>query len=422
VPTVNSDENMHTFNDGRDYVGFKGGAVNAKGRIMQRAKSIAKIETELKSRGIEDMGALIKESFDLFQSAAPGGEPQPLNPDALAKYQDIVRQLQAYPEERRALLANALKLPPDILHLKQDERGRIRFDADRKVTIELLKNADRSTFLHETAHLYLEVLSDLSKVDGADAGINADLRTVRDWLNADDSGKFTRAQHEQFARGFETYLMEGKAPSAQLRDAFYRFKRWLVAIYKNLSGLGVELTPEVRKVFDRLLAVDSEIAAVEEQSKAKPLFADPRALGMTDAQAESYTRAVEEAHQAAEEALTVRMMKQIRREESAEWKAWRDPMEAQVTSEVNKRPEYRALSFLRDEKNPDGTPLSEDTPTFKLSREAVAESYGDEAAKGLPKGVTARDGLHPDLVAEVFGYSNGKELIDAISTRRPRTR
>jgi hypothetical protein len=45
----------------------------------------------------------------------------------------------------------------------------------------------------------------------------------------------------------------------------------------------------------------------------------------------------------------------------------------------------------------------------------VAESYGDEAAKALPKGVTARDGLHPDLVAEVFGYSNGKELIDAIS-------
>jgi hypothetical protein len=55
------------------------------------------------------------------------------------------------------------------------------------------------------------------------------------------------------------------------------------------------------------------------------------------------------------------MMKQIKREESAEWKAWRDPMEAQVTSEVNKRPEYRALSFLRDEANPDGTPLDPST-------------------------------------------------------------
>jgi hypothetical protein len=113
---------------------------------------------------------------------------------------------------------------------------------------------------------------------------------VRDWLNADDSGKFTRAQHEQFARGFETYLMEGKAPSAQLRDAFYRFKRWLVAIYKNLSGLGVELTPEVRKVFDRLLAVDSARSPRSRSNRRrKPLFADPRALGMTDAQAESYS-------------------------------------------------------------------------------------------------------------------------------------
>ncbi|MDB4871976.1 MAG: hypothetical protein JWL97_2980 [Gemmatimonadales bacterium] len=361
----------------------------------------------------DNMGELLKESFDLFQSA-PGSESDALKPDAVNRYREIVKQIQAFPEERRQMLVSALKLPADILHLKQDERGHIIFGADRHVTIELLKNADRSTFLHETAHLYLEILSDLSKVDGANAGIIGDLGVVRDWLGADDSGKFTKAQHEQFARGFETYLMEGKAPSAKLRDAFYRFKRWLVSIYKD-GSLGVELSPEVRKVFDRLLAVDTEIARAESDAKSQPLFADPKAVGMSDAEAESYQKAIADAHQAAEEALTTRMMKQIRREESAEWKAWRDPIEKDVTSDVNKRPEYRALSFLKDEKNPDGTPLDADTPTFKLSREAVVEAYGEEAAKALPRGVTAPDGLHPDLVADVFGYKSGRELIDAIS-------
>jgi hypothetical protein len=119
VPTVVPDENFHTFNDGRAYVGMKGEAVNAKGRIVQREKSIAKLEAALKAKGVENLGELLKESFDLFQSAAPGAEGDPVKSDALTRYQDIAKQIMALPEERRQMLIRALKAQPEILELYQ---------------------------------------------------------------------------------------------------------------------------------------------------------------------------------------------------------------------------------------------------------------------------------------------------------------
>jgi len=44
----------------------------------------------------------------------------------------------------------------------QGDRGFIQF-GDQKINISLLKNADLSTFLHETGHLYLNIMGDLAK-------------------------------------------------------------------------------------------------------------------------------------------------------------------------------------------------------------------------------------------------------------------
>jgi hypothetical protein len=55
---------------------------------------------------------------------------------------------------------------PNVFH--QGERGFIRISADRQLTIGLLKGADRSTFLHESGHGFLEVMRDLAKEPGAD--------------------------------------------------------------------------------------------------------------------------------------------------------------------------------------------------------------------------------------------------------------
>jgi hypothetical protein len=58
-----------------------------------------------------------------------------------------------------------------------------------------------------------------------------------------------------FARGFERYLREGKAPTKSLKAVFENLKNWLTQIYKSIVGssIDIELTPEIREVFGNLL-------------------------------------------------------------------------------------------------------------------------------------------------------------------------
>ena len=152
--------------------------------------------------------------------------------------------------------------PNDPRILFQKKKGRIEFGPEG-VKIDLLKDADPSTLLHETGHFYLKVLGDLSQSELANQELIDDAQIVADWVGAPDLSVLTRDQSEQFARGFEAYLREGKAPSSALREAFAQFKEWLTEVYQRIRQLNVQLTPEVRGVMDRMLASQEEIEAVQ---------------------------------------------------------------------------------------------------------------------------------------------------------------
>lgn len=146
------------------------------------------------------------------------------------------------------------------LPLFQDNRGSISFLDDASV-IRLMEKSDLSTFLHETGHFYWSLLSEMAAHPEAPDGLRADWQAVRDWVKAEEGKPLTVEQEEKIARGFEQYLREGKAPSAGLKAAFAKFKKWLTDIYRAASDLGVEINDEVRGVFGRLLATDEQIAA-----------------------------------------------------------------------------------------------------------------------------------------------------------------
>ena len=64
------------------------------------------------------------------------------------------------------------------------------------------------------------------------------------------------------ARGFEKYLAEGNAPSKELEGVFARMKRWLLRLYASWKDyLGGELSDDVRRVFDRMLAAEKAFRA-----------------------------------------------------------------------------------------------------------------------------------------------------------------
>jgi hypothetical protein len=129
--------------------------------------------------------------------------------------------------------------------------------AGQEAIIRLGQASDKSTFFHESGHLILDMMTELAMRPDAPAALAADFRAVLDWLGVADANRIGRDQHEQFARGLEAYLLEGRPPTADLAGVFEVIKAWFAQIYRSLAELNVALTPEIRSVFDRILAEDA---------------------------------------------------------------------------------------------------------------------------------------------------------------------
>lgn len=167
--------------------------------------------------------------------------------------------------------------------LKQDQKGAYDPSLD---TISLLKTSDQSTFVHEISHTYLQFQ--------LKAGAKS-LDPVFEWakiikkpLNELSDQEFTRLQ-ERFARGFEAYIMEGKAPNSKLAEVFESFKNWLLNIYDNVgemsrqAGFEIELSDDIRGFYNTMLDVEAERDIVIDKDVAPeldidrgPLFQDAR--------------------------------------------------------------------------------------------------------------------------------------------------
>lgn len=337
------------------------------------------------------------------------------------------------PTERKEFFQSQ-ELGQDDDAVTPPRRGSISFGTDRQFSIKLLEHADLSTFLHESGHFFLEVFTDLA---GELATIDPAARTEQQqhlladhaetlaWLakaDPDHTGPgFSTAQHEQFARGFEAYLMEGKAPSLALHTTFARFRAWLVGVYRSLKGLSVHLTPEVRAVMDRLLASDQAIADVEAQRGVPQMFTTAESASMSEGEFGLYTRTIADASKTAREQLDRQLLADVQRERTATWKAQRAEVQTAVEAEVHQEPVYRALAAILKGELPNGDPLVPGvvTPPLTLSRELIAARYGAERARRLPRGLTATDGLDPDSAAHLLGFSSGDALLNAVEHARP---
>jgi hypothetical protein len=302
----------------------------------------------------------------------------------------------------------------------ETKRGAIQFGKDRQFTISLLEKADLSTFLHESGHLYLEIMGDLAEQNDAPQQVKDDYAALLKWFGVKDRNSIETEHHEQFARGFEAYLMEGKAPSVELQGMFARFRAWMVAVYRTLSKLNVELTDSVRQVMDRLVATDDEIQAAEETQNYAPIFTNAEQAGMSDREWSAYKDIATRAHQEATQDMTDRVMRQLTREQKKWWKEERTKVIDEVTAEVNQQPAYIALTLLQKGTNPDGSALPEGAAQ-KLSKPALIERYGAEFVKRLPRGVTSKDGLSPDVAGQLLGFDSGDALVQSLVNARPKS-
>lgn len=337
--------------------------------------------------------------------------------------------------------------------LFQDKRGAY---TPSTRTITQLENADLSTFFHEFGHFMLETQYDIAAQANAPQEIRDDMDAMFKWFGVrgrtpeermEKWGSMTleekRDSHEKFARGFEKYLFTGKAPSAELRHVFQRIRSWMVSVYEKLKNLNVSLTPEVTQVFDRMLATDTQIKEAEFLAKYEPLFREAQAAGMdTDAFVE-YLNLDSEATEEAITNLDSRNLRDMQwlsgarsrelRKLQARANAKRKRVREEITEEVMDEQVYQTMEYLK-RGTIGGEPVVGET--HKLSTVAVKEMMGADLYADLvgwhgKYGMLAKDGAHPDAVAELFGYTSGdhmlhellgaenmKEKIDALTDQR----
>lgn len=123
---------------------------------------------------------------------------------------------------------------------------------DIKALVYVSEKADFSTFVHEAAHIARKTLQ---------GNLLLDAEKAFDVVE----GKWTRSQEEAFARGFEQYLREGKAPNTELQSVFQKAAEFLTRIYQSLKEL-VHLSDDIRAVYDELLTGEKSVLKEAEQN------------------------------------------------------------------------------------------------------------------------------------------------------------
>lgn len=361
------------------------------------------------------------------------------------------------PEQIKSVNNRGTFSPNDPRIMYQDgtaPRGMMQRGANGEMLVRYFAGADLSTLLHESGHVFLAIMQDMASRGEAHAV--ADLGVMREWWrgNASDVIKDARkampdvalatedvaayldtgstgdvmkdgaidvGTQEQFARALEAYLMEGKAPSLSLRDVFERVAMWLTRIYKRLTSLDVTVSDEMRRVFDRMLATDEEIAAAEAKAGDVGVSATAAQLGMTEEEFARFKTLRSRAEADAKARVRSEAMRPIAREQEAKFKAERERVRAEVENQVKRMPVFRAMQELRFGKTFEG----EDVGAIKLDRAATAREYGDgyvpllpgatKDGKGHRNAVFANEGgMHPDVVADMYGFETGRDLLDAL--------
>jgi hypothetical protein len=346
-----------------------------------------------------------------------------------------------------------------------------------KLLMTLGKAADRSTFLHESAHYFLTVMGNISGGPSASPEMRSEFDTLLRWFGIAGSNEEERIAnwsamsldeqreyHEQFAYNFEIYLSEGRAPSPEMETAFEQFAMWLKRIYVSIrddlnaiyrAQFGRDLpilTGEVRQVMDRMLATDAQIERAEAIRSMRAVFQtreEALAQGMSEEEWLAYQDMDRAATREAKNRLRAESMQtmgwvsgareRVLRELQSQQDDRRREVRDEIRDKVAKSPIYRAIRYLRRGEYEDGDgKIAKADAGYKLSGSGVdevlnaanrsvsvagtselrmADTYIDPLR--IPRWATASEGQHPDVVAERFGFSSGHELLRALVNAKP---
>lgn len=285
------------------------------------------------------------------------------------------------------------------------------------------KSANASTFVHEMGHAWLKFTHDMDKEGRLSDNYKKDWDVLKQWLDLkDDQTELTTAQQEKFARGFEAYLQEGKAPKVDLIGVFNKFKRWLMRVYESIThpshGLinKSEIAEDVKGVMARMFATDEEIKASEYYLNYDK---ELDIAGIDPKVKEKLTKFKEDAHEKAFSKLLSEQMAEISNERKQEINTKRLELTTQFEESIRSSSLYRAIEALNAWKKPGDFETIETGPVQPGKKYRELSSVKNLAEKYAANKLDETRADMFNLVAESFEFYSGEDMANQIINKKP---
>lgn len=232
----------------------------------------------------------------------------------------------------------------------QSVNGMTEIMSDGKRIISIFKTADRSTFLHEMGHVFFDDIQKLASMENAPEQLVTDWNKLKEWSGWVDGENVDNTKaHEKFARGWESYLRSGEAPTSALQRVFRQFSKWLTYIYRSVQRLGGEVPSDIKDVMARMIATQEDIEAYAEQQQLEQFEKTElyKQLSEQDqARMQSYIADVKEK---AKERVMRKLMKELDNRPIKEWDEEKDAIQVEIEKRlIEQYPIYKEHQRYND--------------------------------------------------------------------------
>lgn len=197
--------------------------------------------------------------------------------------------------------------------------------------IQIFKTADRSTFLHEMGHVFFDDIKNLAEMENAPEQLVTDWNKLKEWSEWDDAqGADNTKAHERFARGWEAYLREGKAPTKGLQRVFRMFSKWLTRIYRAVTRLGGLPPKEIQDIMARMIATQEDIDAFTKEQALEQFESSKLFKQLDEAEQAKVQSHIADVGEMAKERVMKRYMKELESRPIKEWNDEKDSIQADI--------------------------------------------------------------------------------------------
>lgn len=209
--------------------------------------------------------------------------------------------------------------------------------------IQIFKTADRSTFLHEMGHVFFDDIKNLAEMENAPEQLVTDWNKLKEWSEWDDiKGADNTKAHEKFARGWEAYLREGKAPTKGLQRVFRMFSKWLTRIYRAVTRLGGLPPKEIQDIMARMIATQEDIDAYTKEQALEQFESSKLFKQLDEAEQAKVQGYIADVGEMAKERVMKRYMKELESRPIKEWNDEKDSIQADIEKRLMEQyPTYK---------------------------------------------------------------------------------